>query len=37
MQARYDACTVKGPWKMMCRSCFKQHGIGVGFNRGQRL
>jgi hypothetical protein len=37
MPARYDARTVKGPWRWMCAEHMKQHGVGVGLNKGQRL
>jgi hypothetical protein len=35
--ARYDARTVKGPWRMMCRAHMREHGIGIGLGLGQRL
>ena len=30
-----DGKTQLGPWGLMCRSCHRQHGVGLGFGRGQ--
>jgi hypothetical protein len=35
--ARYDGKTKKGAWRKMCLRHFKEHGIGVGVNKGMRL
>lgn len=36
-QALYDGRTKQGPWAYMCEEHFKQHGVGLGTGRGQRL
>jgi hypothetical protein len=35
--AKYDAKSSMGPWGFMCERHFKQHGIGLGTGRGQKL
>lgn len=32
----YDAKTMDGPWGLLCESCFKKIGIGVGPGMGQK-
>ena len=36
-EAHYDGRTIHGPWAKMCESCFRKHGLGLGFGRGQEL
>jgi hypothetical protein len=36
-EAHYDGKTTQGPWAYMCDNCFKEHGVGLGTGRGQRL
>ena len=36
-EAHYDGRTKIGPWGNMCEPCFREHGIGLGLGRGQRL
>lgn len=31
----YDARTRSGPWAILCPTCFKQHGVGLGTGFGQ--
>lgn len=31
-----DGRTKKGPWAIMCLSCHKTHGLGLGTGSGQR-
>lgn len=31
-----DGKTIHGPWALMCASCFKKHGIGLGIGKGQK-
>ncbi len=31
-----DAATVSGRWGLLCTSCHKQHGVGLGTGRGQK-
>ena len=35
--AEVDGKTVFGSWAYMCRRCFKQHSIGLGLGKGQKL
>jgi hypothetical protein len=35
--AEYDGRTKQGPWANMCKRHFKQHGVGLGLGKGQRL
>lgn len=35
--AAYDGETKRGPWAFMCSPCFREHGVGLGLGRGQRL
>ena len=35
--AGYDGRTKMGPWANMCESCFKSHGVGLGYGHGQKL
>jgi len=35
--AVYDAASRQGPWGYMCESHFRQHGVGLGEGRGQKL
>ena len=32
----FDGKTQMGPWAIMCSSCHKVHGIGLGTGRGQK-
>jgi len=32
----YDGATKHGPWALMCHSCHRQHGRGLGTGRGQK-
>jgi len=32
----YDAAMKIGQWALMCNSCFKQYGTGLGTGRGQK-
>ena len=36
-EAKYDGKTIKGSWAYMCEECFGEHGIGLGYGKGQRL
>ena len=31
----YDAKTKMGPWGILCKKCFKTHGVGLGMGLGQ--
>lgn len=31
-----DGATTRGPWAIMCLSCFEVHGMGLGTGRGQK-
>jgi len=31
-----DGRLMSGPWAIMCLSCFKDVGVGLGLGRGQR-
>jgi len=31
----YDARTKQGRWGLLCRSCFKEYGMGLGTGLGQ--
>lgn len=33
----YDAKTNRGPWGMLCNSCFITDGVGLGTGRGQKF
>lgn len=35
--AAFDGKTKGGPWAFMCKDHFKEHGIGLGTGKGQRL
>lgn len=35
-QAFVDGMTTVGPWAMMCLSCHKKYGFGLGTGRGQK-
>lgn len=35
-QTLIDGKTTDGPWAIMCKECFKVHGVGLGTGRGQR-
>lgn len=37
VEAVYDGKTKEGPWAFMCEKCFKEHGVGLGTGRGQKL
>jgi hypothetical protein len=32
-----DGKTVFGPWAIMCPSCFKERGVGLGTGKGQEF
>lgn len=32
----YDARTKQGWWGLLCKDCFKLHGVGLGVGRGQQ-
>lgn len=36
-EAGYDGKTNTGPWANMCSNHFKQHGVGLGLGKGQKL
>lgn len=35
--ATYDGKTKSGSWAYMCEQHFKEHGVGLGLGKGQRL
>ena len=31
-----DGRTKMGPWAIMCSSCHREHGVGIGIGKGQK-